>query len=212
MIPPPVGVWARGTVPGQSHRRIGFRQFAARALLALFSTSLWYPCAHADSSDPTILYLINAPTTLMDKGIFEIQRKIADANHQPYWIARRPTNLHGTGLLSSVYVHSDRIAIHVYAYPDAATRSGEVCVDLHKFVQEVLGFQPDTDGRPRFMAEMLGEIFGHYGYAPTEHPRNLGNRLLGIVAVQAAVIPNTGDKAFCHSLGGGPIRSGELPD
>ena len=148
----------------------------------------------------------------MDKGIFEIQRKIENANRLPYWVTHRPTSLRQMGLISSVYVYADRIAIHVYIYPDAIARSGDVCVDLHKFAQEVLGFQPDDTGRPRFMTEALGQIFGHYGYTPTEHPRNLGSRLLGIVAVQAAVVPNSGDKAFCHSLGGGPIRSGELPN
>ena len=157
MIMRPISVSARRTVSSQTRRR-GLRgRVKARALPALLSTSLWCLSAYAGSSDPTIQYLINVPTTLMDKGIFEIQRKIENANRLPYWIARRPSSLQQTGLVSSVYVYAERIAIHVYVYPDAAARSGDVCVDLHKFAQEVLGFQPDDTGRPRYMAEALGE-------------------------------------------------------
>ena len=183
-------------------------------VLSLLTCAVLAQCglhANAQTQDPTIQYLINAPITLMDKGVFEIQRKIERANLLPYWISNRPESLRNIALLSSVYVYSDRIAIHVYVYPEWIDGAGEVCIDLHKYAQKILGFQPNELGRPAYMSESLAEIFGHYSYAPTAHPENLGSRLLGIVSLQAAVIPNSGNKAFCHSIGGGPITSGQIP-
>lgn len=184
--------------------------FSVRAPLVIVSIALSCSFVYASSPDPTIQYLLNAPTTLMDKGVFEIQTQIEKANRLPYWLANRPASLREVGLLSSVYIYPDRIAIHVQVYPNLVARPEDVCLDLHKFAQKVLGFQPDATGRPKYMAEALGKIFGHYSYSPTDHPQNLGSRLLGIVGIQASVVPNSGDKAFCHSFGGGPIKSGEI--
>lgn len=148
----------------------------------------------------------------MDKGVFEIQGKIESANRLPFWLANRPESLSQSALHSSVYIYPNRIAIHVQIYPDSVEKSDKVCAELHKFAQKILGFQPDVSGRPAHMAESLADIFGHYGYSPAGHPDNLGSRLLGIVALQAQVIPNSGNKAFCHSIGGGPITTGKVPD
>ena len=186
-------------------------QVLALGLLTLAVLTQWTAHAYAQSQDPTIQYLIGTPTTLMDKGVFEIQRRLQNANRDPYWVANWPKRLR-TGLLGSVYVYSRRIEIHVYVYPDSIDSPKDVCVDLHRFAQKILGFQPDETGRPRYMAESLADLFGHYRYTPTGQPENLGNRLLGIVAVQANVIPNSGGKAFCHSIGGGPIIDGQISE
>ena len=147
----------------------------------------------------------------MDKGVFEIQRRLQNANRDPYWVANWPKRLR-TGLLGSVDVYSRRIEIHVYVYPYSIDSPKDVCVDLHRFAQKILGIQPDETGSPRYMAEALADLFGHYSYTPTGHPENLGNRLLGIVAVQANVILNSGGKAFCQSIGGGPIMDGQISE
>ena len=80
-------------------------QVLAFGLLTFAVLTQWVTHAHAQFQDPTIQYLISAPTTLMDKGVFEIQRRIQNANRDPYWLANWPERLR-TGLLGSVYVYS----------------------------------------------------------------------------------------------------------
>jgi len=103
-----------------------------------------------------------------------------------------------------------RIELHVQIYPKTKIENGrDACHELIRFSENVLGFQSE-DTRPKYMAETLSKIFGHYAYTPIGHPSNLGNRLKGLFAIQGMVIPNSGDKYFCYTVGGGPIIDGQL--
>ena len=176
--------------------------------------------AAQEATNPTLGYLINTPMTLMDKGVFEIRSTLEKANENPFWQMKRPLEIAQMGAVHpSVYVLPNRIEVLVHLYEESVANSQRACHALITYVEDVLGFQSTADihrnririgGRPRFMAEKLSEIFGHYGYTPTGHPKNLGSRLLGLFAIQGGVIPNNGKKGFCHSVGGGPIKDGEL--
>ena len=198
-----------------------YRAIAGFAYIAAIAcTSMTTPAAQ-ESIDPTFGFLINTPVTLMDKGVYEIQSALEKANNS-FWSLRRPLELAEMGAINpSVYVWPNRIEVRVYLYEESVNDAPRACHALITFAEDVLGFQSTAGlfrsenrsrigGRPRFMAEKLSEIFGHYGYTPSSHPRNLGNRLLGLFAIEGGVIPNNGEKQFCHSIGGGPIEDGEL--
>ncbi len=186
-------------------------RYFGTAMLALAVAAESSVSADRDATDPTISYLINAPTTLMDKGVFEIQRKIEASNSHPYWILNRPPSLGDNALHEYVYVWPEQIAVHLYVYPPKPVIDGKsACAELIRYAEDILGFQ-SGDGRPKYMAESLADLFGHYSYMPEAHPTNLGNRLMGLFAIQGGVIPNNGEKHYCHSIGGAPIRVGQLP-
>ena len=169
------------------------------------------PQVESAETDPTIQYLVTTPMTLMDKGVFEIKSKMTAANTNPYLISIKPNVLSAYAIHHSVYVVPLRIELAVHVYPEQAISNGRAtCHALLRYAEDVLGFQ-SKDSRPEYMAESLAKIFGHNGYTPVGHPPNLGARLKGLFTVNAHVIPSSGDKHFCYSVGGGPIQDGKLP-
>ena len=161
-------------------------------------------------TDPTIQYLIGAPTSLMDKGVFEIERKIDAANVNFYFRSIQPKQLNGLWLRPLVVVQPLSIVLVIRIYPEGSIENGrDTCRILIRYAEDILGFQ-SGEGRPKYMSESLAELFGHYRYAPVGHPTNLGERLKGLFAVEGGIVPNIGDKHFCHTVGGGPINDGEL--
>ena len=188
------------------------RAIAVFASIAAMAGTSMATIAAQEDTDPTLGYLINTPMTLMDKGVYEIRSTLEKANG-PFWSLKRPPELVRLGAINpSIYVLPNRIEVRIYLHEESVVESQRVCHALITFAEDVLGFQSATDlflpsgnrsrigGRPRFMAEKLSEIFGHYGYTPTGHPKNLGNRLLGLFALQGGVIPNKGKKDSAIAL------------
>lgn len=166
--------------------------------------------AHAQNSDPTIQYLINAPLTLMDKAALEIQRKTERANNSTYYFNNRPAFMEVEALHTSLYVHSDRLIVASYVYPDKFEGGKDECVQMLRFAENVMGFRSDFENTsPNILRHGLTNLFSHYAYQPSDHPNEIGNRLLGIFTQQVAIVPNHGERQFCHSVGGGPIMMGE---
>lgn len=161
--------------------------------------------------DPTIKYLIGTPTTLMDKGIFEIDRMLKEGNSNSFYINKRSNLIQNGAFSGSARVKHNRIEIRVYLYPPSIVQPTKACQDLLHYGESVLGFRSVFRGKVYSnMLDQLSEIFGHYGYSPASHPDNLGGRLLGLVHMQAAIITDDGGKFFCNNVGGGEISDGKI--
>ena len=118
----------------------------------------------------------------------------------------RPEELSGKAISNQVYVYPDRIIVNLYVGEEEDKNARATCHATIRIAQQALGFLPE-EGGPTYMAESLQEIFSHYKYDPVGHPSNLGNRLLGLFAMDAFVRVSG---VHCHTIGSGPIQDGEL--
>jgi len=176
------------------------RSFACCLISCIAGTSIAH-AAPSESKD-AIDFLINAPMTMLDKGVIEIERSLDQVNSSVYFKSRRPAVISSFGFISHVSVELDHILINSFIYPDQMDEVArkDACEKMVLTIEDVLGFQP-KDGNMQYLSESLQKIFSHVGYDTVKYPKNIGYRLAATFEIQANVVANSG-KTYCHSVGG----------
>jgi len=134
---------------------------------------------------PTVTYLMNEPASMFDIGIIRMEKTVEDQLAAPF----------GTETMYS-YVGYDFNKNRIYVggtFIVAPEFDGEltgICESAIENLATALGLYLVADFRAH-VALTMGEYFGHQGYARSNQPEEIGDKLLEIVAFEARIIgPN----------------------